>query len=218
MTKKVTHFCEVWLWTKIKYILIATQKGCSAPQKPIAIDQHRVTLSEGMRRAEVSFGPQKDYYKNAEKFLNERDNLKKDKMRHAITLNRIENNVKRLGSMIHNVDPLQVDDVAIPDDNPVKEFERKHEKADRIMRLRLMSSHNSIPEEAMERQRPLDRDAIAKCMEKLDAAVDPAIHEKWDLKVRTPFQKHASRQNLPKDAKEALEKSAQRCVTSTICA
>lgn len=185
------------------------KKGVVLLRSPALSTSIELPSLEGMRRAEVSFGPQKDYYKNAEKFLNERDNLKKDKMRHAITLNRIEHNVKRLGSMIHNVDPLQVDDVAIPDDNPQKEYEKKHDKMDRLMRLRLMSSHNSIPEDAMKKQRPLDRDALSKTMQKVDAAIDPTLHEKWDLKYAHHSKGQQAKQNLPQDAKEALEKKVR---------
>lgn len=186
------------------------KKGVVLLRSPSLSTSISLPSLEGMRRAEVSFGPQKDYYKNAEKFLNERDNLKKDKMRHAITLNRIEHNVKRLGSMIHNVDPLQVDDVAIPNDNPQMEFERKHDKMDRLMRLRLMSSHNSIPEEAMNKQRPLDRDALSKTMRKVDAAIDPALHEEWDRKYAHHTKgQNQRKQNLPQDAKEALEKKVR---------
>jgi WD40 repeat protein/Ca2+-binding EF-hand superfamily protein len=185
------------------------KKGVVLLRSPSLSTTIALPALEGMRRAEVSFGPQKDYYKNAEKFLNERDNLKKDKMRHAITLNRIESNVKKLGSMIHLVDPMQVDDVAIPDDHPHKEYEKKLEKQERHMRMRLMMSHNSIPDDAMDKQRPLNRSAIVKAIARVDAAVDPAIHEKWDQKYAHHSKKQSKAQNLPQAAKEALEKKVR---------
>ena len=98
-----------------------------------------------MRRAEILFGPQKDYYHNAEQVLNERDNLKKDKMRNAITLGRIEHNVKKVGSMIHLLDPLHVDDVKIPSDNKAVENAERALTEERRMQVRLLHSSSVLP-------------------------------------------------------------------------
>ena len=186
------------------------KKGVVLLRSPSLSTSIELPALESMRRAEVSFGPQKDYYKNAEKFLNERDNIKKDKMRHAITLARIENNVKRLGSMIHLVDPLQVDDVAIPDDNQQKEFQKKLDMQNRKMQLRLMASHNTVENESLDQTlRPLDKDNISKILGKVDAAINPALHDEWDLKYSQQTKKHKTAQNLPREAKEQLEKKVR---------
>jgi len=103
---------------------------------------------DDMRRAEISFGVQKDYYKNAELVLNERDNLKKDKMRNAITLGRIEHNVKKVGSMIHLLDPLLVDDVKIPLESKSKEYREKMLAEDKKMQVRLLASAARLPDSA----------------------------------------------------------------------
>ena len=104
---------------------------------------------ESMRRAEISFGVQKEYYSNAEKCLNERDNIKKDRMRQAITLGRIEHNVKKIGSMMEVLNPLQVDDVKLPS-NPAHELKIMMEKEDKIMQVRLMHSATLLPHEPVE--------------------------------------------------------------------
>lgn len=105
----------------------------------------QLPVLDDMRRAEISFGPQKDYYKNAEMVLNENDNMKKDKMRNAITLGRIEHNVKKVGSMIHLLDPLLVDDVKIPLESKAKEYKAKMMAEDKKMQVRLLSSATYVP-------------------------------------------------------------------------
>ena len=187
-----------------------SKKGVVLLRSPSLSTSIELPALESMRRSEVSFGPQKDYYKNAEKCLNERDNIKKDKMRHAITLKRIESNVKRLGPMVHLVDPMQVDDVAIPDDNPQKEFQKKMDLQMRKMQLRLMASHNIVESEDLDgSRRLLDKKYVKKVLDRVDAAVDPSHHDKWDLKYASSSRRNKTEQNLPQEAKAALEKKVR---------
>lgn len=103
-----------------------------------------------MRRAEIAFGEQKDLYRNAEQVLNDRDNLKKDKMRDAITRSRIDYNVKKMSSMMMTVvTPVAHDDVSIP--NPQEAYQGMKERGEKQsfrMRVRLMQSASLVSLEA----------------------------------------------------------------------
>lgn len=99
-----------------------------------------ITLPDlsSLRRAEIAFGEQKEMYRNAEKELNDRDNLKKDKMRDAITRSRIDHNVKRMSSMMMSVvTPASHDDISIPNPQEAfKEMKEKDEKSHFRMKVR----------------------------------------------------------------------------------
>jgi Ca2+-binding EF-hand superfamily protein len=124
---------------------MSSTKGTILLRNPTLSTSIELPVLQGMRRAEIAFGPQKDYYRNAELVLNDRDNLNKEKMRNAITLGRIEHNVKKIGSMMHLLNPLQVDDVKIPLDNKAKEYNAKMEAEDKRMQVRLLESASSVP-------------------------------------------------------------------------
>lgn len=53
-------------------------------------------------------------YKNADKYLKERDRLSKPQMLNAITLARIERNVKKVNKMVHILPPPSHDEVVLP--------------------------------------------------------------------------------------------------------
>src|SRR4051812_42475811 len=54
---------------------------------------------------------QQDMYKNAEKVLNEKENLSKTQIRNNVALVRIELNVRKVQSMIHLTQPPSHDEV-----------------------------------------------------------------------------------------------------------
>ena len=73
--------------------------------------------TENLRSAEVLFGVQKDMYKNADLVLNEREatqNINKNAARHIIAQARIEQNLKKVGSMVHFVKPVHLDEILLP--------------------------------------------------------------------------------------------------------
>jgi WD40 repeat protein len=121
-------------------------KGTILLRNPTLSTSIELPSIDSMRRAEILFGPQKDYYRNADLVLNEKDNLNKDKMRNAITLGRIEHNVKKIGSMVHLLDPLHVDDVKIPLESKAKEYKEKMLQEDRKMQVRLLQSSTRVPD------------------------------------------------------------------------
>lgn len=51
-------------------------------------------------------------YKNAEKVLNDRDNISKAQVRNAVAKARIELNVRKVSSMIHLIQPPSHDEVS----------------------------------------------------------------------------------------------------------
>eukprot|EP00605_Chrysophyceae_sp_TOSAG23-4_P000072 GSChrysophyteH1.ASY1.ANO1.74.1 assembled CDS len=120
-------------------------KGTILLRNPTLSTSIELPAIEDMRRAEIAFGPQKDYYRNAELVLTDRDNLNKDKMRNAITLGRIEHNVKKIGSMMHLMNPMQVDEVKIPLDNKAQEYRLKMASEDKRMQVRLLESATLVP-------------------------------------------------------------------------
>ena len=205
-----------------------TNKGVILLRSPSLSTSIELPHLENMRRAEVSFGNQKDYYKNAEMVLNDRDNIKKDKMREAITLARSDVNVRKLGSMIHLIDPIQVDEVAIPHDNPAKEFQEKTAKEMRKMQIRLMQSSNLLEKEIPEifddiegedgelrekkERKPLNKSKISDILKKVNEAADPKYHDKWDKLYSMSRGKSKKQGNLPVEAKEELEKKIRAAI------
>lgn len=55
-----------------------------------------------------------DMYKNAEKVLNDRDNISKTQVRNAVAKARIELNVRKISTMIHLIQPPSHDEVILP--------------------------------------------------------------------------------------------------------
>jgi exosome complex RNA-binding protein Csl4 len=55
-----------------------------------------------------------DLYRNAEKYLKEKSYVSKSQIVHAITMGRIEQNVRRVRTMIHVMAPRNHDDVELP--------------------------------------------------------------------------------------------------------
>jgi len=103
-------------------------------------------------------------YKNAEKVLNDRDNISKTQVRNAVAKARIELNVRKISTMIHLIQPPSHDEVILPknkssgadDDGPLDSEEmQKLRSEEQKMKIRLMKSAALVPAEAI--YRPLDK-------------------------------------------------------------
>ncbi len=130
-------------------------------------------------------------YKNAEKLLNEKMNVSKGTIRSAVTLSRIDQNVRRINSMIHLIQPPSHDEVILPKSNMELTSEdaqhshahhgsvhsrgddpHKQRHEENRMRIRLMKSAALVPPEAMAHRRPLDPQSIDRWISKMNYAID----------------------------------------------
>jgi WD40 repeat protein/Ca2+-binding EF-hand superfamily protein len=135
---------------------------------------------ESVRKTEISFGAQRDMYKNAEKVLNEKSKVTKTTVRNAVAMSRIEQNVRRIHSMIHVIQPPNHEEVILPKNSEMKDEENGEEDDDmnkarteeNKMRIRLLKSAALVPPEARSNERPLDKDSLEKWSKKLTTAVE----------------------------------------------
>jgi hypothetical protein len=125
-------------------------------------------------------------YKNAEKVLNEKSKVTKTTVRNAVAVTRIEQNVRRIHSMIHVIQPPSHDEVILPkvdknaahaDDNEGDDEFNKSRSEENKMRMRLMKSAALVPTDAV--KRPLDQDSIDRWMKKLNNALEPTNENKY---------------------------------------
>ena len=98
-----------------------------------------------LRTSEVSFGSQKDMYKHADKLLTERSKASSRSLalsRHTIVKSRIDQSVKKVGSMIHEVAPAVDRELPLPDFSKriESEMQAAMAKFEGEMQLRLMNS------------------------------------------------------------------------------
>jgi len=171
---------------------------------------------ESMRKTEISFGPQKDMYKNAEKLLNERDNISKAQVRNAVAKARIELNVRKINSMIHLIQPPSHDEVILPktkqsaDDDSGLDSEELHKMRsdEQKMRIRLMKSASLVPMEATFNRRALDKRSIDRWLSKVNAAIEPF----GDHKPRESIQKRKKKEQLSQAAIHVVEKKLQQAI------
>lgn len=120
-------------------------------------------------------------YKNAEKLLKEKEKshtMAKSIIRNAVATARVETNVRRIRSMIHLIQPPTHDEVILPKTSHSGaegvegvEEEGGHTEESR-MQLRLLRSAAAVPQEALMRQRPLDRYSIDRWLSKVSQAMD----------------------------------------------
>ena len=77
----------------------------------------KIPLLQSVQKSEVAFGAQKSMYQNANKMLLLKDlspkNAIKTSMRHSIILSRIEQNMRKVKSMIHVMPPPSFDDMLL---------------------------------------------------------------------------------------------------------
>lgn len=152
---------------------------------------------EQVKKTEILFGAQKDLYKNAEKVLAEKHDMSnKYSIRGAVAIARIEQNLRRVNSMIHLIAPPNHDEVILPGtsegsrggaggdgsgDNSGLDvmgeagskglLTKDNEEA--MMKLRLSRSDKLVSPEARARfGRPLDPQAIKRWTSKMEDALD----------------------------------------------
>jgi hypothetical protein len=168
-----------------------------------------------------------DMYKNAEKVLNDRDNISKSQVRSAVAKARIELNVRKINTMIHLIQPPSHDEVILPknkgandgdDGSPLDSEEmQKLRSEEQKMKIRLMKSAAQVPVDA--RVRPLDKRSIDRWVSKMNSAVEPY----GDNKPRDSVQKRKKKEQLSQAAIHAVEKKLQMairgtCTVAVLCA
>jgi hypothetical protein len=155
-------------------------------------------------------------YKNAEKVLNDRDNISKSQVRSAVAKARIELNVRKINTMIHLIQPPSHDEVILPknkgandgdDGSPLDSEEmQKLRSEEQKMKIRLMKSAAQVPVDA--RVRPLDKRSIDRWVSKMNSAVEPY----GDNKPRDSVQKRKKKEQLSQAAIHAVEKKLQMAI------
>lgn len=126
-------------------------------------------------------------YKNAEKLLNEKANVSKSSIRSAVTLTRIDQNIRKVHSMIHLIQPPSHDEVILPKNNMEtgEAFASRNEddpnklrQEENRMKIRLMKSAALVPAEALASLRPLDRGSIDRWVSKMNHALEQTADSK----------------------------------------
>lgn len=157
-------------------------------------------------------------YKNAEKVLNDKDNISKQQVQNAVAKARIELNVRKINSMIHVIQPPSHDEVILPKTKQQKgnededgQFEsdelQKLRTEEQKMRIRLMKSAAMVPLEAV--PRPLDKRSIDRWISKVSAAIEP-------FGDHIPYEDHLSKKrqkdNLSQSVIHTCEKKLQAAI------
>jgi hypothetical protein len=155
-------------------------------------------------------------YKNAEKVLNDRDNISKSQVRSAVAKARIELNVRKINTMIHLIQPPSHDEVILPknkgandgdDGSPLDSDEiQKLRSEEQKMKIRLMKSAAQGPVDA--RVRPLDTRRSDRWVGEMNSAVEPY----GDNKPRDSVQKRKKKEQLSQAAIHAVEKKLQMAI------
>ncbi len=149
-------------------------------------------------------------YRNAEKVLNEKDNLSKTQIRNSVAMARIELNVRKVKSMVHLIQPPSHDEVILPKSTASEGNEemQKLRTEEQKMRIRLLKSAAMVPAEAKEHMRPLDRESIDKWVSKMKNATElPA-----DGRHKDSLKKKKKREVLSQAAINSLEKQLQQAI------
>jgi hypothetical protein len=76
----------------------------------ITAQDHSADERTHVTNAEMHFGPQKDFYKNAREVLDTQNRMPKRFVKHSLAMKRIEVNVSRVKEMVHVMDPKMKDD------------------------------------------------------------------------------------------------------------
>lgn len=174
-----------------------------------------------VRASEVNFGAQKGMYKNADKLLAERESMSKNQMRHIISLARIEQNVRKVNSMVHVLPPPAHDDVVLPKNASTSTIEDDNNKDnDMRTKYRLEMSASMVSDEARARQRPLDKAFIQKLMDKVGDATDNGPD--WEAKLRESVMKKEAlkrkktKEKISVQAREGIERRLQNAIKSKL--
>ena len=171
-----------------------------------------------LRKSEVLFGPQKDMYKNADVVLQERDarSLNKNTARHIIAMARIEQNVGRIGTMLHFVKPHNHDEILLPKQNSGnasrEEYAELSRSEEQRMHLRLVHSALLAAETAVP-PRPLDRDMIERAVDKVEGALE--VGPEWEARMRSvkdAKKRKKARSMISQVVKSSLEMKLRTCI------
>jgi Ca2+-binding EF-hand superfamily protein len=178
----------------LRKIMKAPDKGAQYDQaapvillrNPSLSSTIRVPQLDAVKRSEINFGVQKDMYKNADKILGDKDNLStKYVMRHSVTLARIEQNVRRVKSMVHIINTASHADVVVPNSEQNKHQQEldKLRSEQQKMRLRLMQSAALVPPEAKMNERPLDKLMVNTLITKVQVATETGTDFEMRMKA-----------------------------------
>lgn len=150
-------------------------------------------------------------YKNAEKVINEKDNLSKAQIRNAVAMARIEMNVRKVNTMVHLIQPPSDDEVILPKNHSTTDGGndelQKLRTEEQKMKIRLLKSASLVPPEAKANIRPLDRESIDKWVSKMKNATELY----GDSRSRDEKTKK-KREILSAAALNALEKQLQMAI------
>jgi Ca2+-binding EF-hand superfamily protein len=115
-------------------------------------------------------------YKNAEQFVNEKAKVNKQAIRNAVSVSRIEQNVRKVQTMTHLIQPPTHDEVILPkaQTSVLERHDEEHisHHDDNRMRIRLMKSAAMVPMDAAINARPLDPDSINDWVKRVKEAND----------------------------------------------
>lgn len=156
-------------------------------------------------------------YKNAERVLNDRDNVSKTQIRNAVTKSRIDSRVKRVSSMIHLIQPPSHDEVILPknDKKSVGDADDDGDEASKLrseeqkMKLRLLKSAAMVPPELAVNAQPLNRERLNQWMSRVYSA-EHAVDTKHYSYQTTKKKKR--KEVLTQAAINLLEKKLQLAI------
>jgi hypothetical protein len=83
-------------------------------RNPRLATSFEIPVLEQVDKSEISFGPQKGLYKNASKYIDDKDRQNKGALLHSLSIARINRDVGKVKSMIHVLPGKVHDDVVIP--------------------------------------------------------------------------------------------------------
>ena len=173
-----------------------------------------VTVPElnNLRSSEVSFGSQKDMYSNADKLMEEKNKSSSKSLilsRHAIMCARIEQNVRKVGSMVHNVPPAAARELPMPDFSRKirSELSIKMAEGEAYMQTRLMESAQFTEKMLMRRE----NDGLAPIVPSIIpdyarvAEIGKYIESKVGADINEEMQQEAAQAKLAKSRNKANE-------------
>lgn len=162
---------------------------------------------DNVRRSEVEFGSQKDMYKNADMFLNSKNNLSNTQMRNAIASSRIEHRLRKVKTMVHTLSLTNHDDLIVPNESSSENSANSDalRSEEKKMKLRLLQSAALVPVEAAVKARPLDKEYIENQMLRVKKAMDAGVP---DSKYKnSKDKKNKKKSALSHSAKDSLERT-----------
>jgi Ca2+-binding EF-hand superfamily protein len=139
--------------------------------------------------------------------------MSKAQIRNSVALARIDQNVRKVHSMIHMIQPPSHDEVILPK-NQSTNMDHGHDEMNKLrteeqkMKIRLLKSAAMVPVEAKSNMRPLDRESIDKWVSKMKNATEMM----GDGKHKDNLKKKKKREVLSQAAINALEKQLQQAI------